>query len=151
MRSQPILLTLFTMLAAVLEAADYTTPKSGSELRKEILEAVRAPAEKYFGEHVLFTVEELRVADGFAFLHGRATQPNGKPIDYAQAPQYKADPQARKDLKRTGVLYGGVTALLKMKNKRWIVLEVTYDTGDVDWLEYNQKHGAPNSILPGSS
>jgi len=152
MRTHSILAALFTILAAFLDAgaADYTTPKAGSELRKEILDAVRVPAEKYFGERVVFELEELRVADGYAFLHGKATQPDGKPIDYVRSPEYKSDPQ-RKELMRNGVLYGGVTALLKMKNKHWVVLEVTYDTGDVDWLEYDRKHGAPKSILPGSS
>lgn len=61
-------------------------PERGSELRKNILEAVRPIAEEHFGPPVEFVVNTMRVLNGKAYVEFSAQRPNGVPIDIRSTP-----------------------------------------------------------------
>jgi hypothetical protein len=61
--------------------ADVVTPKSGSPLRKAILDGLRPMFEADFGAPVLFKVNEMREAAGFAHVVVHPQRPGGKEID----------------------------------------------------------------------
>jgi hypothetical protein len=61
--------------------SDVVTPKSGSPDRTALLDAVRPIYEKLFGKPIVFQVQTMRVAAGYAFMRVHPERPNGSPID----------------------------------------------------------------------
>ena len=61
--------------------ADVLTPRVGSAERVAILNALRPRYEDLFGRSIVFKVETLRVAAGFAFVIVHPQRPNGAPIE----------------------------------------------------------------------
>ena len=61
--------------------SDVTTPGPGSADRAAIMNALRPRYEEMFGPPVVFKVETLRVAAGFAFVVVHPQRPNGAPIE----------------------------------------------------------------------
>jgi len=61
--------------------ADVVTPRVGSAERAAILNALRSRYEDLFGRSIVFKVETLRVAAGFAFVVVHPKRPNGAPIE----------------------------------------------------------------------
>ena len=49
--------------------------------------------------------------------------------------------------KEAGSLYGGVDALLKRSAKGWEVLAITFDAGDVHWMDYEKRFGVPKAMI----
>lgn len=145
-----ILLMLFVGLTVTVPAADkapYFTPPVGSALRKQLMDTVRIPAEEHLGQAVVFKVSALRVDDNWAFFLGTAIQPNGNPVDFRKSKAFRDNPRETKSEIEAGMLYGGVTALLKKEGNRWRVVTITYDASDVHWLDYGQKYGAPHRMI----
>jgi len=60
---------------------DVFTPRVGSAERAAILNALRPRYEDLFGRSIVFKVETLRVAAGFAFVVVHPKRPNGAPIE----------------------------------------------------------------------
>jgi hypothetical protein len=61
--------------------ADVVTPRVGSAERAAILNALRPRYEDLFGRSIVFKVETLRVAAGFAFVVVHPKRPNGASIE----------------------------------------------------------------------
>jgi hypothetical protein len=66
-----------------ISRADVHTPGPGSPERAAIMNALRPRYEDLFGPPIVFKVETLRVAAGFAFVVVHPERPNGAPIDQA--------------------------------------------------------------------
>ncbi|MGD0642319.1 MAG: hypothetical protein ABSC22_16350 [Roseiarcus sp.] len=64
-----------------ISRADVSTPPAGSPVRAAIMDALRPRYESLFGAPIVFKVETLRVAAGFAFVVVHPERPNGAPID----------------------------------------------------------------------
>ena len=60
---------------------DVQTPQRGSPERAAIMDALRPRYEGMFGKPILFKVERLRVAAGFAFVVVHPQRPSGSPIE----------------------------------------------------------------------
>lgn len=60
---------------------DVYTPQPGSPERVAIMDALRPRYEEVFGKPIVFKVETLRVAAGFAFVVVHPQRPNGSPIE----------------------------------------------------------------------
>jgi hypothetical protein len=60
---------------------DVYTPQPGTPERKAIMDALRPRYEAVFGKPVVFKVETLRVASGFAFAVVHPQRPSGAPIE----------------------------------------------------------------------
>ena len=129
------------------DAAHYTTPAAGTPLRKELMDALRVPVERHLGQPVMFKVGTLRVSGGWAFFVGNAIQPNGKPVDYRKSQQFRTSPRDTLSDVESGILFGGVDALLKRDGDRWKIMAITYDAGDVHWLDYDKRFGAPRRMI----
>lgn len=145
-----LLITLFVVCiftASASEEGNYTTPRIGNPLRKQLLDVIRIPAEEHFGQSVVFKVNTLRVTDNWAFFVGTAIQPNGKPVDYRKSSEYKKNTEATLIGLDAGVLYGGVDALLKKEENVWKILAITYDATDVHWLDYDKQFGVPRNLI----
>ncbi len=61
--------------------SDVVTPKPGSPDRLALLNAVRPIYEKLFGKPIVFHVDTMRVAAGYAFIAVHPERPNGAPIE----------------------------------------------------------------------
>jgi hypothetical protein len=125
----------------------FFTPQPGSAARKEILDAIRIPSEKHFGQAVVFKVNTLRVTNSWAFFVGEVVQPNGDSVDYKKSKDFARDPHTTKLALEAGSLYGGVDALLKKEGRTWSVLAITFDAGDVHWLDYDKRYGVPTALI----
>jgi hypothetical protein len=64
-----------------ISRADVSTPPAGSPVRAAIMNALRPLYEDLFGAPIVFKVETLRVAAGFAYVVVHPERPNGAPID----------------------------------------------------------------------
>lgn len=115
------------------------TPAPQTAERKAIADALRAPVEKRLKKSVVFKIDHLKVQDGWAFLRGVPQRPDGKPMDYS-------DTSYRRQ-KELGMFDDQISALLRMKGGKWVV--VTYDIGatDVIYLDWPEKHKAPPAIF----
>lgn len=131
-----------TLLAIILLttpalAGDVYTPKSGTKLRTEILNAVRDPLEDQIHQEVIFRVSHLKVKDDWAFLMAQARTKDDKPIDYAG----------------TRLEWGtkefdeGVIAILRYKRKRWYIVQHSYFASDVWWSGLHKELRAPAAIF----
>jgi len=91
MRDTP-LFRCIALLAALcfsphsLPAQTYKEAARGSEIRQDILNAIRPHAEWNFAAPVEFVVGEIRVAGDVAFATVRAQRPGGKEIDILTTP-----------------------------------------------------------------
>ena len=145
-----LLLMLLAGLTVTMPAADkapYFTPPIGSALRKQLMDTVRIPVEEHLGQAVVFKVSALRVMGDWVFFLGTAIQPNGNPVDFRKSKAFRDNPRETKSEIEAGMLYGGVTALLKKEGNRWRIVTITYDASDVHWLDYDQKYGAPHRLI----
>jgi hypothetical protein len=115
------------------------TPAPQTAERKAIAHALRAPVEKELKKRVVFKIDHLKVLDGWAFLRGVPQRPDGKPMDYR-------DTSYRRQ-KELGMFDDQISALLRQKGERWVV--VTYNIGatDVVYLDWPEKHKAPPAIF----
>lgn len=138
-------LALFALVPMALpkDSPSYSTPPKGSPLRKELLDTIRQPAEEYFGQKVIFIVETLRATSDWALFVGKATQPNGKPIDYRTVPIFRKNPNEL----NFDMVYGGVFALLKREGAGWKIISIGYDPSDVAWLDYDTRYHAPRALV----
>ena len=64
-----------------ISPAEVVTPRPGSPERSAIMNALRPRYEEAFGPPIVFRVETLRVAAGFAFVLVHPQRPNGAPIE----------------------------------------------------------------------
>ena len=142
-----VLLAATPIPGVAAERPDYSTPAAGTPLRKELLDTLRLPVEKRLGQPVIFKVSTLRVSGGWAFFVGNAMQPDGKLVDYRKSQQFKTNPKETLDEIKSGLLFGGVDALLKREGEHWKSLAITYDAGDVHWLDYDKRFGAPHRMI----
>lgn len=71
---------IFTIAAGGAWAQGFTEPKRGSDLRQDLMDAIRPIAEWEMGKPVVFVVEDLRVAGDVAFAGLQPARPSGKPI-----------------------------------------------------------------------
>ncbi len=64
-----------------ISESDVHTPPPGSPERAAIMDALRPRYEEVFGKPIVFKVETLRVADGFAYAVVHPQRPDGAPVE----------------------------------------------------------------------
>ena len=115
------------------------TPPAGSAERKGIMDVLRVPCEADLGQNVIFRVQHLRVAGGWAFARVVPIQPNGTEIDYSRTKYAEAE--------AAGAFDAEGEALLRKKDGAWRVLEWRFGASDTEvelWLE---RYRFPRTIL----
>ncbi len=136
-----ILLILCLSLGFALAQQTPYTPASGSKERKAILDVVRVPVEKAIKQKVIFVVQKLKVADGWAYMTLRPVQPNGSPINYAKT-QFAEDVSV-------GAFEDQVVALMKKENGKWKIKEYTYGATDYSGDEWAKKYPTARKLIKG--
>ena len=83
---------LFTiLLVAPVSAQSWQTPARGTQLRDDLLNAIRPHAEWALGAPVQFVVDDLRIWRDIAFAALSPQRPGGRAIDPATTPMAARD------------------------------------------------------------
>ena len=124
----PALLNAQVALARPADVAVHT-PKPGSKERSAIMDALRAPVQKFYkGKRPTFTgVDAFRVGGGWAHLSAEVVDSKGRPMETEMQLDF--------------------SALLHLEKGKWRVVEWAYH-GDVIQIDWAQKHpSVPLSVL----
>lgn len=137
-----VTLAFVLFAAAFAQTKKVEQPAAGTKLRKEVLDGLRPSIERDLKQKVIFVVQKIRVYDGWAFVQCRPVQPNSKAIDFKKT-KYKERIQ-------DGTFDGDTTyALLKLKNKKWTVVDFVIGPTDVYWMGWLEPpFHAPKQVLP---
>lgn len=83
----------FVIVAAgnAASADGYTTPARGSDLRQDLMDAIRPIAEWEMGPPVVFSVDDLRVAGKVAFAALQPVRPSGADIPLSDTRMSRQD------------------------------------------------------------
>lgn len=124
-----------TLIAAVLvallstplaQAQDWVTPAPGSQLRADILSALRPHIEWDLGAPIEFVVWDMRVRDDLAFASLWAQRPGGGEIDLATSPAALWG-----ELDATVGDGPTIQALLKKSGRVWVAVHYAISATDV--------------------
>jgi len=132
--------------------AHHATPGIDSPLREQILDLVRGPAQRKFGQPINFKISTLRVTDRWAFLMGDAIQSNGKPIEFSTTPgaaEYFKHPVSGFE-NAPPTWHTGVIALLKKDGTGWQIVHLDIgESSDAYWQDvgFAKTFGAPNELF----
>ncbi|MEZ6023169.1 MAG: hypothetical protein R3C16_07125 [Hyphomonadaceae bacterium] len=93
------------------------------------------------GRPIKFTVETSRTDGEWGWIVAHPWTPEGAAIDWSQT-NYAQRAGA-------GMLDGGGTtfALMRQENGAWRVVEFVVGPTDAAWVEWPQRHGAPQSLV----
>lgn len=143
MRKALWFLVALSMLA-VSAAAQAYTPEKGSKVRKDIIDALRAPVKEELKQDVVFVINDLNVEGNWAFLGGAPSRPGGGMG--GGMPDYSATEY--QEAIDGGFFDNNIFALFRKSGGKWKV--VTYQIGctDVCYAFWWKEHKAPKSIFP---
>ena len=136
-----------TLAGVILSCApvfgqEYETPGPGQPERTDIIDSVRPLAEWAFGPPVKFIVEDLRVADGVAFIAVTAQRTNGDQIDVALSPIVTRD-----GMDPELVDGARLESLLQKSGRMWV--PVDYSVGPTDvWYAFPAYCEIWRQVLP---
>ncbi len=122
-------------------AEEFTTPKPGSALRKEVLNAFRNPIENDLNQKVLFKVNDLRVSGRWAFINAQTLTPAQNEIDYTKT-KYAEDV-------REGFFDDWICALAEKVGGKWKVHVFIIGATDVPYVAWPETYGVPRDIVMG--
>ena len=137
--SRLLLLVLILSCASALAQNTPQTPEPDSPERKAIMNTLRVPVEKELKQNVVFSILQLKVQNGWAFLRSVPQQPEGKPVNYRNTRHQVAI--------ENGMFDDVILALLRKKKGEWRV--VVYDIGSTDYAaaDWQEKYKAPPGIF----
>jgi hypothetical protein len=123
----------------VFTRAQVFTPQPGSQLRAEILNALRPAVARGLGGAIEFAVSSLRVLGDWAYASVRPQRPAGRPIDW-RATRFRAQ-------REQGVMDDDVLALLRRDAGGWRVVEYVIGPTDVYWENWVAPYKLPRSLF----
>lgn len=132
-------LSCLLLLCVSAVAQSVHTPQPGSQERRAIMDALRAPAKADFGLEVIFKVNRLRVAGKWAFALVTPIHPDGSAINFKktkyreQVEQGDFDPMAQ--------------ALLRREGGEWTVREWSFGATDVEFQIWPERYNFPASLI----
>lgn len=120
-----IALLALSLAGGPVAAQDVFEPARGSDLRADLMSALRPHAEWALGAPVQFIIHDLRVSGDVAFASISAQRPGGAPIDLHQTPLAAQNPDWIEDM-------DGATlqALLEKSGRVWVA--VHHEIGATD-------------------
>lgn len=116
------------------------SPEKGSKVRKDIVDALRAPVEKELDQDIIFVIDDLNVSGSWAFLAGAPKSPEGGMPDYTGTDYQEAIEGDFFD--------NNIFALLRKSGGRWKVVTYLIGCTDVCYATWWKEHKAPKSIFP---
>lgn len=133
-----LLAMIFPVARAFAQSSSYV-PKTGSDERKAIMDALRSPVETDLKIKVIFKVDHLKVKDGWAFMRGVPRQADGKPVEYRGTVYEEAI--------NAGAFDDWICALLKNSGGKWQVVAYSIGATDVAYEGWDKEHKAPPDIF----
>ncbi len=127
----PALATVLVALmcqSAARAQQSWTEPERGSELRADLMDAIRPIAEWQLGDPVEFVVQDLRVSGQVAFAMLLPQRPGGGAIDLADTPMvrwFNRDP-AEMDGAAMQVLF-------QQSGRMWVPVDYAIGATDAWW------------------
>ncbi len=115
-------------------------PAKGSAERTAILNALRVPVERELKQKIVFSIDDLRVAGGWAFIGGIPQSPAGGQPDY-RGTEYQ-------EAKDAGMFDNNIFALLKKNGAKWRVVTYAIGCTDVCYATWWSEHKAPKAVFP---
>ncbi len=139
----------FTLLAACTPPApapstegDTSTPGSSAGVSTDPLAVAAAPAiSEDIGIPVTLAPTVSRTEGDWGWLVAQPWTPDGAAIDWSQTRHASRAENGAMD--SSGTVY----VLLKRENGAWRVVEHIVAPTDVAWLDWPQRHGAPESLF----
>ena len=125
-------------------AQGFETPARGSDLRADLMDAIRPIAEWQLGAPVEFVIWDLRVAGDVAFASLMAQRPGGGVIDMYETPI------VRRDQYDPSVGDGAtMQALLQKSGRIWVAVEWAIGATDA-WYAWDDYCPVWQNVLPHS-
>ena len=122
--------------------ANVTTPGSTADSSTDPLAIAAAPAiSEDIGVPVTLAPRVSRTDGDWGWLIAQPWTPEGAAIDWSQTRHASRAENGVMD--SSGTVY----VLLKRENGAWRVVEHTIAPTDVAWLDWPQRHGAPESLF----
>lgn len=120
-------LALTLCLSVPLPGLAWETPQRGSELREDLMDALRPHAEWLLGAPVIFVVGDLRVSGDVAFASLHPVRPGGREITRDEIPW--------RDGWDNPFDWGGVDvqALFQRSGRTWVAVHHVIGATDVWW------------------
>ncbi len=121
-------LLIFLLFPTLVTAQEIFTPPRGSEMRRNLMDAMRPHAAWQLGAPIEFVVEDLRVAGDVAYASLSPQRPGGGVIDPALTPMMQRgelDPEAM-----DGIY---IHALYQKSGAVWVALHWSIGATDVWW------------------
>lgn len=139
----------FTLLAACSPPApapssdgDASSPGSSAGVSADPLAVAAAPAiSEDIGIPVTLAPSVSRIDGDWGWLVAQPWTPDGAAIDWSQTQHASRAENGAMD--SSGTVY----VLLKRENGAWRVVEHIVAPTDVAWLDWPQRHGAPESLF----
>jgi hypothetical protein len=135
-------LVLVATLALPGAALAWDEPARGTELRADLMDALRPMAEWDLAPPVEFVVLDLRVAGAVAFASVYAQRPGGAPIDMHDTPLIR-----RGDIDPEIVDGATIQALLQRAGRMWVPVHFAIGATDV-WYAHEGFCPIWGSVLP---
>lgn len=127
--------------AEIFQPAPVATVTSASAERKAVLDALRVPVSAEVHAQVLFQVKQFKVLSGWAFVGAMPVQADGVTmLDYHGTP-YQTDVEH-------GDFDYGLFALLHQVGGKWKVATYKLGAGDIPYVDWAKKYGAPAALFP---
>lgn len=123
-------------------ALAWTEPSRGSELRADLMDALRPMAEWNLGAPVEFVVTDLRVEGNVAFASVSAQRPGGAPIDLPATPAF-----ARGELYLDVMDGTAIHALLQRSGRTWVAVHQSLGATDA-WFTWDAYCPVWAPVLP---
>ncbi len=127
------------LLCVTAFAQSAHTPRPGSDERRALMDALRAPAKADFGLDVIFRVNRLRVAGEWAFALVSPVRPDGSAINFKKTKYRK--------FVETGEFDPMAQALLRREDGEWTVREWRFGATDVEFQIWPERYHLPASLI----
>ena len=142
-RRQAIAVLIASLAGAALPVrarAQVLAPSPGSQLRIEILNALRPTVAGEIGGAIEFAVGSLRVVGDWAYASVRPQRPGGRPIDWSVT--------KFRDAREQGVIGDDVLALLRRRpSGGWRVVEHVIGPTNVFWENWIEPYDVPRNLF----
>lgn len=119
-------LTLVAALALPGAALAWEEPARGTELRADLMDALRPIAEWQLGAPVQFVISSLRVQGDVAFAAVTMRRPDGGAVDLYATPGYR-----RGDLEPRFMDGASMQALFQRSGRQWVAVHSLIGATDV--------------------
>ncbi|MGH1415009.1 MAG: hypothetical protein ACRBB0_16085 [Pelagimonas sp.] len=112
------------------QAVAWEEPQRGSQIRNDLMDAMRPHAEAVFGAPVVFVVQELRVEGDVAFGMLKPVRPGGQEIGFDDL-----GPRYREYEDREYWSGADMQVLYERSGRTWVATHQTFGATDAWWAD----------------